>query len=193
MKRRSALKLIAASAVLPSLEACARAFQAGTRWPANRYRITPVHVAPERVIREVVGLRPFRRSGFRVEAEAIGDKTLIHNYGHGGGGMSLSWGSADLAARAALATPHRRAAVIGCGALGLSTARLLQDRGVDVTIYTRDLPPNTTSNIAGAQWTPTTVADTDRRTATWDAQYVAAAHFAYRYFQTLVSPKYGIS
>src|SRR4029077_12475228 len=121
MKRRSALKLIAASAVLPSLEACARAFQSGTRWPATRYRIAPVHVAPERVIREVVGLRPFRRSGFRVEAEAIGEKTLVHNYGHGGGGMSLSWGSADLAAKLALATTHRRAAVIGCGALGLST------------------------------------------------------------------------
>ena len=193
MKRRSALKLIAASAVLPSLEACARAFQSGTRWPANRYRIVPVRVSPERIIREVVGLRPFRKSGFRVEAEPIGDKTLVHNYGHGGGGMSLSWGSADLAAKLALSTSHRRAAVIGCGALGLSTARLLQDRGVDVTIYTRDLPPNTTSNIAGAQWTPTSVADTDRRTPAWDAQYVAASHFAHRYFQTLVSPKYGVS
>lgn len=193
MKRRSALKLIAASAVLPSLEACARAFQSGTQWPAHRYRMAPVRVSPERIIREVVGLRPFRKSGFRVEAEPIGDKTLVHNYGHGGGGMSLSWGSADLAAKLALATPHRRAAVIGCGALGLSTARLLQDRGVDVTIYTRDLPPNTTSNIAGAQWTPTSVADADRRTAAWDAQYVAASHFAHRYFQTLVSPKYGVS
>ena len=187
------LKLIAASAVLPSLEACARAFQSGNRGSANGYRVARVHVAPERVIREVVGLRPFRRSGFRVEAETRGDKTLIHNYGHGGGGMSLSWGSADLAAKIALATPHRRAAVIGCGAIGLSTARLLQDRGVDVTIYARDLPPNTTSNIAGAQWTPTTVADADRRTAAWDAQYVAASHFAHRYFQTLVSPKYGVS
>ena len=193
MKRRSALKLIAASAVLPSLEACARVFHSGNRGPASRYRIAPVHVAPERVIREVVGLRPFRRSGFRVEAETSGDKTIVHNYGHGGGGMSLSWGSADLAAKIALATPHRRAAVIGCGALGLSTARLLQDRGVDVTIYARDLPPNTTSNIAGAQWTPTTVADADRRTAAWDAQFIAASHFAHRYFQTLVSPKYGIS
>ena len=193
MNRRSALKLIAASTVLPSLDACVRAFQSATPAPANPYRIVPVRVAPERVIRQVVGLRPYRRSGFRVEAETSDEKTLVHNYGHGGGGMSLSWGSADLAVKIALATPHRRAAVIGCGALGLSTARLLQDRGVDVTIYARDLPPNTTSNIAGAQWTPTSVADEDRRTAAWDAQYVAAAHFAHRYFQTLVSPKYGIS
>lgn len=193
MNRRSALKLIAAGVVLPSVDACARAFRSAAASPANRDRLARVHVAPERVIREVVGLRPFRRSGFRVEAESIGDKTLIHNYGHGGGGMSLSWGSADLAARIALATPHRRAAVVGAGALGLATARLLQDRGVDVTIYARDLPPNTTSNIAGAQWTPTTVADEDRRTPAWDAQYVAASHFAHRYFQTLVSAKYGIS
>ena len=195
MKRRSALKLIAASAVLPSLDACARVLRSisPAPAPASRYRIVPVRVAPERVIREVVGLRPYRRSGFRVEAETIGEKTLVHNYGHGGGGMSLSWGSADLAAKIALATSQRRAAVIGCGALGLSTARLLQDRGFEVTIYARDLPPNTTSNIAGAQWTPTSVADADRRTAAWDSQYIAAAHFAHRYFQTLVSPKYGIS
>src|SRR5215831_19368280 len=71
MKRRSALKLIAASAVLPSLDACARVFRSVSpaSAPASRYHIVPVRVAPERVIREVVGLRPYRRSGFRVEAE----------------------------------------------------------------------------------------------------------------------------
>ena len=42
----------------------------------------------------------------------------------------------------------RRAAIIGCGVVGLSTARLLQRRGWQVTIYARDLPPNTTSNVA---------------------------------------------
>jgi len=30
----------------------------------------------------------------RIEAEKLGDKTVIHNYGHGGAGISLSWGSA---------------------------------------------------------------------------------------------------
>jgi D-amino-acid oxidase len=41
----------------------------------------------------IVGLRPVRDE-VRVEAERIGDKTLIHNYGHGGAGFTLSWGCA---------------------------------------------------------------------------------------------------
>ncbi len=190
--RRTLLKWAALAAVTPSAGACARAFRSESSGPDARH-LAPVRVAPERVIRQVVGLRPYRKNGFRVAAESFGDKTIVHNYGHGGGGMSLSWGSADLAAKLALATTHREAAVIGCGALGLSTARLLQDRGMQVTIYARDLPPNTTSNIAGAQWTPTSVADTDLRTPAFDAQFVAASHFAYRYFQNLVGQHYGIS
>ena len=54
----------------------------------------PVKVDRNRIIREVVGLRPFRDAGFRVEAERIGNKLLIHNYGHGGAGFTLSWGCA---------------------------------------------------------------------------------------------------
>lgn len=146
-----------------------------------------------RVIRTVVGLRPYRKSGFRVETEALGDKVLIHNYGHGGGGISLSWGTAQLALERALQTPHRQAAVIGSGAVGLATARLLQDHGFSVTIYARDLPPNTTSNIAGAQWSPTTVVDADRRTASWDSLFVTASRFAFRHFQLLVQPRYGVT
>lgn len=145
------------------------------------------------MIRQVAGLRPFRRSGFRVDVESLGDKTLVHNYGHGGGGISLSWGTAQLAAERASATTHRQAAVIGCGAVGLATARLLQDRGFTVTIYARDLPPNTTSNIAGAQWAPFSVVDSDRRTAALDAQYVRASELAYRYFQLLAGARYGVN
>ena len=62
-----------------------------------------------------------------------------------------------------------------------------------MTIYARDLPPNTTSNIAGAQWSPVTVADEDRRTPAFDAQFVMASRFAFRYFQNLVGPRYGVS
>jgi glycine/D-amino acid oxidase-like deaminating enzyme len=57
----------------------------------------PVKVARNRVIREVVGLRPHRDEGFRVEAERVGEKLFIHNYGHGGAGITLSWGTASLA------------------------------------------------------------------------------------------------
>jgi D-amino-acid oxidase len=49
-----------------------------------------------KVIAERVGLRPFRKSGVRVEAEKLRDgRAVIHNYGHGGAGFTLSWGCAE--------------------------------------------------------------------------------------------------
>ena len=55
------------------------------------------------VLAERVGLRPFRKSGVRLEHRRLRDaRTVIHNYGHGGSGFTLSWGCAreviDLAA-----------------------------------------------------------------------------------------------
>jgi D-amino-acid oxidase len=45
------------------------------------------------VIEHQVGLRPVR-GAVRLEEEAIGAARCIHNYGHGGSGVSLSWGCA---------------------------------------------------------------------------------------------------
>src|SRR5262249_22276522 len=93
----------------------------------RRRRLAPVIVSRERIIRRAVGFRPFRPSGFVIRAERLNDKLLVHNYGHGGGGVTLSWGSAHLAleevAKSGRGGP---AAVLGCGAVGLATARLLQ-------------------------------------------------------------------
>jgi D-amino-acid oxidase len=191
--RRSAMQLFALGAAGVVLDGCAP--RQSIRRPGDRPSGRPlarVLVSADRIIRQVAGLRPFRRSGFNVTVQALGDKTLIHNYGHGGGGITLSWGTADLVAERALATPHRDAAVVGCGAVGLATARLLQDRGFTVTIYARDLPPQTTSNIAGAYWSPYLVFDNDRRTPEFDSQYARAARFAWRYFQNLAGPTYGV-
>lgn len=48
------------------------------------------------ILRERVGLRPFRKSGVRLEKEKLRDgRTVIHNYGHGGSGFTLSWGCAS--------------------------------------------------------------------------------------------------
>jgi len=59
-----------------------------------------------RVLAERVGLRPFRKSGVRLQRDRLRDgRTAIHNYGHGGSGFTLSWGCAedvlDLAATSA--------------------------------------------------------------------------------------------
>jgi D-amino-acid oxidase len=54
------------------------------------------------VLRERVGLRPFRRSGVRLEQTQLPDgRPVIHNYGHGGSGFTLSWGCADAVLRIA--------------------------------------------------------------------------------------------
>lgn len=157
-------------------------------------RFVPVRISRERIIRTVVGLRPYRPSGFVLKAERHGDKTIVHNYGHGGAGVTLSWGTARLAAEEADASPTgaRDCAVIGCGAIGLATARLMQRRGWRVTIYARDLPPETTSNMAGAQFGAYSVAERDRRTPAFDAQFDRALRLSHRAFQDLVGGPYGV-
>jgi D-amino-acid oxidase len=157
-------------------------------------RLVPVQASWERVIRTTVGLRPYRPSGFVLRADRLDAKTLIQNYGHGGSGMSLSWGTAQMAAELALQQPERRAAVIGCGVAGLTTTRQLQRRGFDVTIYAMSVPPNTTSNMSIAAWTPTSgLVATAMRTTEWDAQLRQAARIAYQQLQLLVGREYGVS
>jgi len=151
-----------------------------------------VLVAENRIIRTVVGLRPYRPSGFVVRRENVAAKTVVHNYGHGGGGMTLSWGTSHLAVELAPPTSESEVAVLGCGGVGLATARLLQRRGARVTIYAKALPPETTSNIAGAQWWPTSVFDDDRATPEFREQFVRAARLSYREYQNLPGERYGI-
>lgn len=61
----------------------------------ERVRKLDPEIAGARVIEHVVGLRP-GRTGVRLEKEVVGDGvTIIHNYGHGGGGFTLAWGCAS--------------------------------------------------------------------------------------------------
>lgn len=46
------------------------------------------------VLRHLVGLRPGRPS-VRLELEQVGGRHVLHNYGHGGAGVTLSWGCAE--------------------------------------------------------------------------------------------------
>ncbi len=148
-------------------------------------------IDPAREIRTVVGLRPYRQTGFRVDAEKIGDALVIHNYGHGGGGITLSWGTARLAVDLAQGQSGA-VAVLGSGAVGLATAMLAREAGFDVTLYTKGLPPFTTSNVAGGQWYPAMVCDHDKRTPQFNQQLVSAAEYAYRRYQAMVGPKFSI-
>ena len=151
-----------------------------------------MHVAADRVIRTIVGLRPFRPSGFVVRGEKLDSKTVIHNYGHGGAGITLSWGTAHLALEEAAKLETRTAAVLGCGVVGLTTARSLQLRGYSVVIYTKAMPPDTTSNVAGGLWDPVTLYDRPRVTPEFRKQFGEAGRFAFRYYQSLVGETYGV-
>ncbi|WP_228989321.1 FAD-dependent oxidoreductase [Streptomyces sp. DH8] len=61
-------------------------------------RVRP-EIAGARVLGHRVGLRPAREAGVRIEAEALrGGGLLVHNYGHGGAGVTVAWGCARTAA-----------------------------------------------------------------------------------------------
>jgi D-amino-acid oxidase len=150
MRRRDFLQLTAVTATAGLASGCAvrrttAAFPApapGLAAVASPAR-PPVNLAAprltwERVIRTTVGLRPHRDSGFVLKAEKFDEKTVIHDYGFGGAGMSLAWGCGAMAAGLALEHNERKAAVLGCGSPGLTAARQLQRRGFEVTIYTGD-------------------------------------------------------
>jgi D-amino-acid oxidase len=69
--------------------------------PATTARIVAecshvLNIDAPRVVAERVGLRPFRKSGIRLERDCLRDgRPVIHNYGHGGSGFTLSWGCAN--------------------------------------------------------------------------------------------------
>ena len=197
MDRRSLLKFGGMAAVGFAVEGCAPKTAAKPQLaPARRppIRLPIVNASWDRIIRTTIGLRPHRPSGFVLRAEKLDGKTLIHNYGHGGSGMSLSWGTASMATDLAMAHTERRAAVLGSGVVGLTSARELQRHGFDVTIYAATVPPDTTSNMSLAGFTPTSgLVDNDKRTPEWDAQFRQAVTIAYRRLQLLAGPKYGVS
>jgi len=137
--------------------------------------------------------RKGRDPGFMLRAEKLDEKLLVHNYGHGGAGMSLSWGTGFIAAEMANSHDQRRAGVIGCGVVGLTAARQVQRRGFQVTIYAMAVPPDTTSNMSLAGFTPTSgLIDNTRRSPEWTAQFRQAAEIAYRQLQLLAGPYYGV-
>lgn len=144
MERRRLLQLGAAGLLTAALPVRAGASP----------QLTPLRLLPSELFRITVCLRPFRAAGPRIEAEKRGRKTIVHNYGHGGSGWSLSWGAAEEAVRLALPLKASKVAVIGAGAIGLTTALTAQRAGMAVTIYAKDRYPFVRSGGATGSWTP---------------------------------------
>jgi D-amino-acid oxidase len=113
-------------------------------------------LSDDRILRVVSGLRPCRLGGLRLETVQLGPKTIVHNYGHGGCGITLSLGTAQAAADLVqvASSPTEPVAVLGAGVVGLTTARLLAQRGHSVTIYAKEAGVDTLSVLAGALFLP---------------------------------------
>jgi glycine/D-amino acid oxidase-like deaminating enzyme len=150
-----------------------------------RRNLAPVRARPDRLFDITVCLRPFRAAGPRLETEQIGDKLVVHNYGHGGSGWSLSWGSSTLAVQKAFAASPQEVAVVGCGALGLTSALLAQRAGAQTTIYARDLLPQTRSSRATGTWTPDSrIALTDAAGPAFPALWEQMARTAFKTYRS---------
>lgn len=105
----------------------------------------------------VVGVRPHRAGGVNLAVEAIGDRRLVHDYGHGGGGITLAWGCASVVVEKLGPDAPKSIAVLGVGIAGLTAATELRARWPDVpiTVYAKDLDPKTTTSwVAGGQFEP---------------------------------------
>jgi glycine/D-amino acid oxidase-like deaminating enzyme len=193
-QRRLILKTLGAGTVAAAIGACAP-MVTNTPAYARSYSRKPwakPRVSMDNVIRSIVGHRPFRPSGFNVSKEQFDEKTVVHNYGHGGGGISLSWGSSALAVRETMGMRPGEVAVIGSGVMGLTSARLLQDAGWKVTIYTRNVARHTTSNVAAGEWSPFSAHDPEVSSAAFKSQFEWAARIAHHAYTNLGGADYGI-
>jgi len=194
-RRRDVLRMIGTGAVAAGAAACAPmgVGTSGYERPYSRQPFAAPRIAMDNVIRSVVGHRPYRPSGFVVRSERVDAKHIVHNYGHGGGGISLSWGSSALAVRETVGTEPGEAAVLGSGVMGLTSARLLQDAGWKVTIYTRDVARHTTSNVAAGEWSPFSVFDRASVTPAFMSQFEWASRVAHHAYTNLTGRDYGVT
>ena len=195
--RQSGLALAAAST--GTLAACARnpplpaadAAEPVAPPPVARLESGVASIAPIRAdIGRITGVyvctRPFRAAGPRIETERFDHKTIVHNYGHGGAGWSLSWGSSTLAVKMARETGAKRLGVIGCGALGLTSAILAQRAGLAVRIYAKELPPDVYSMRASGVWSPESrICDAAHAEAFGD-RWEDMTRTSYRMYQSLL-------
>lgn len=166
----------AAQIAMPALirTATAQPTNASARLRGGQTLPVPDFLVPLRASNMAARVRPHRKSGIRLESETVietarGPRFVVHNYGHSGAGITLSWGSAkhvaDVEVPKAMAAMRGTStrpsiAVLGCGVIGLTTAAELRRKypSVPITVYARDLDVrNTTSYVAGGQFEPSLV------------------------------------
>ncbi|KAB7771541.1 FAD-dependent oxidoreductase [Xanthomonas maliensis] len=151
--------------------------------------LAPIRAEPDRIIAVSCCTRPFRAQGPRIASERIARKTVVHNYGHGGSGWSLSWGAAEYALRLVRAADAkaRTLAVVGCGAIGLTTALAAQRAGLRVCIYSREQLPDVRSFYATGVWSPDSrICSSAYADAAFQQRWEEMARLSFRRYQTLL-------
>jgi len=140
----------------------------------------------------IAGVRPFRHGSYRLDAESDAGKFIVHNYGHGGCGITLSWGCADkvrgIVRDHLVGSPAAEVAVLGAGVMGLTAATLLLDLGLRVTIYSDRKPDETTSHKAGGQWAVSVMEFAGK-----EAELSEIVAFAYKRFTADIGASFGVS
>jgi len=140
----------------------------------------------------IAGVRPYRNSSYRLDAETVSGKFIVHNYGHGGAGITLSWGCAakvrDIVQAHLVNSHDRGAAVVGAGVMGLTAATLLLDLGLNVTIYSDRKPAETTSVKAGGQWAVSVVEFQGK-----EQELAGIIRAAYTRFKASIGHGFGVS
>ena len=131
----------------------------------------------------IAGVRPFRNGSYRLDAETVSHKFIVHNYGHGGAGITLSWGCAakvrDIVKSHLVGSHETKVAVLGAGVMGLTAATMLLDLNpaLTVTIYSDRPTSETTSSRAGGQWAVSVVEFQGKKQELTDIIKIAHAAF----------------
>jgi glycine/D-amino acid oxidase-like deaminating enzyme len=195
MKRRSFFQgvgatLALASAAPQAIGAAARQIEPARSGVASRRSVSlvPIDARVDRITEIYTCLRPFRLTGPRIETQRLGNKLVVHNYGHGGSGWSLSWGSSRIALQLLQNTAKNtsRLGVIGCGPMGLTSAILAQRAGLSVTLYAKEIPPQVASMGATGHWSPGSQFCAAQYASRWCSRWIEMADFSYRMYQDLL-------
>ena len=140
----------------------------------------------------IAGVRPFRNGSYRLDHATESGKFVVHNYGHGGAGITLSWGCAarvrDIVRKHLGSPVGKDVAVLGAGVMGLTAATLLRELGCNVTIFSDRKPVETTSHKAGGQWAVSVVDFAGK-----EAELKTILKFAYTTFKDSIGKGFGVS